>query len=150
MTNAASVSRIRVTNGRTPFLSHGDEGRAEAEGGLRVAHGDPLPILAARPQAEPQVASDPVDHPERLGAVPRNGGSANGLSLPAVLDPVSFGDLEHEIAGDGVDLPAAHLEHEEPPVHAPEDLSGRSGTGQEDRVAHAGDRLVPVGLPPSV
>src|SRR3972149_2264758 len=146
MSSEASASRIRVTIGQTPFLSHGDVGWADAEGGLGIAHGDSLSLLAAGSKAEAQVASDPVDHPEHFGAVPCDGGSADRLPPRAILDPVPLGDLEHEVAGDGVDLPAPHLEDEEPSFHALEDLAGGSGTRQDDGIAHAGDRLVPVGL----
>src|SRR3990172_2077021 len=146
MISEASASRIRVTIGRTPFLSHGDVGWADAEGGLGIAHGDSLSLLAAGSKAEAQVASDPVDHPEHFGAVPCDGGSADRLPPRAILDPVPLGDLEHEVAGDGVDLPAPHLEDEEPSFHALEDLAGGSGTRQDDGIAHAGDRLLPVGL----
>src|SRR5512145_1488411 len=103
----ARASSIRVTTMPSPCLSHRDVRGADAEGGLGVANGDALPLLAAGPQPESEVASDPVYHLEHFGAVAGYGGSADGLAPRAVLDPVPLGDLEHEVAGYGVYLPAS-------------------------------------------
>src|SRR3990172_3693748 len=42
---------------------HREEGRSEAEGGLGVAHRDPLSLLPAGAQAQTQLVAHPVDHP---------------------------------------------------------------------------------------
>src|SRR6266508_3971670 len=102
---AAGRSRSARWSCRASRAAHGHAG--DPNGGGTVADRDALALLAADALLDVEVVAQRVDRRDHAGAVADEVGAADGGGDLAVLDQVALDDAEHELAGDGVHLPAA-------------------------------------------
>src|SRR5262245_3074494 len=86
---------------------------------------DALALLAAGPDAgiKLEIVADHADAGERIGAIADQGCSLDRRTDLAVLDAISLGAGEHELARGDVDLTAAEGNGIEPAWHGGEDLA---------------------------
>src|SRR5206468_4100952 len=68
----------------------------------------------------------------------------------AIPDAVALSDLEGEVAGDDVDLTAAHLLYKHAVLHRAEDLGGIRRARRDHRVRHPADRQIAERFAPRV
>ena len=97
-----------------------------------------------------EVVADAGELLQHVRAAAAEGGVLHGVLGHAPLHPVALGDLEDEVARDGVHLAAAHALHQQAPVQVPQDGLGGLGAGGQEGVPHAGDGQVPVALAAAV
>src|SRR5476649_2360080 len=129
-----------------------DGERIDAERRLADAHRHALAILAAGADAgiERHVVADHADAGERLGARANQRRALDRLAELAVLDQVTLGDAEHELARDDVDLAAAEVGAVEALLDGGNDLLGILVAAQHEGVGHARHRRIGVALPSAV
>ena len=108
--------------------------RADPQGGLAVADGDALAVLAAGTgRTHGEVVAHHVDVAQHFGAAADEVGVAERLGDVAVGDQVGLGHPEDEVTGGGIDLAAAQLGHVHPVRRLADDLLGVLGPRQDDR-----------------
>src|SRR4029453_2397638 len=123
---------------------HGDLG--DPERGRAAADRSPLAVLAADALPRLEVAADCVDRAHHLDRPTDEVRAAHRLRDLAVLDQVPLRDAEHEVAGRGVDLPAAEPANVDTALGRPDHLVGVFLPRQDVRVRHPHDGRVRVGL----
>src|SRR6185503_19751693 len=144
--------------GRPPRRSSGvpsldlsaDDHRRDPKGWLSVGDRRALAILAARARRIPKIPPDHVDLAHELWALADERRAAQRLSELPVADAVTLGDLEGEVAAHDVDLPTAHLLHEDAVLDRAHDLFGVRVAGGDHGVGHPADRQMPKTLAPGV
>ena len=91
---------------------------------LRVGDRRALAVLAAGAGRVPEIPADHVDLAHELRPLSHEGRAAQRLRELPVADPIALRDLEGEVAAHDVDLPAAHLLHEDAVLDRAHDLVG--------------------------
>src|SRR5712691_7549565 len=143
-TVATFVSRSLTCS--TSFQFPADNDRGDADGRLRVGYRRSLSVLTAGAGGVTKIAPDHIDLAHELRALADERRSAEWLRLLTLADPVALGDFEGEVARNHVDLPTAHLLHEDAVFDGTQDLRRIRPPARDHRVRHPADREIAEGL----
>src|ERR1700694_3152866 len=129
-----------------------DRDAVDAQGGLTDADRHALAVLAASADAgiEREVVADHAHARERIGTVADQHRAFERCADLAVLNPIGFGALEHELAGRDVDLTAPEAHRIDAVLHRGEDFRRVTVAREHISVGHARHRHVSVTLAPAV
>src|SRR5216684_6609964 len=129
-----------------------DRDAVDAQRGLADADRHALAVLAASADAgiEREVVADHAQARERIGTVADQHRALERWADLAVLDPIGFGALEHELAGRDVDLAAPETHRIDAVLHRREDFRRITLAREHIGVGHARHRHVGVALAAAV
>ena len=117
---------------------------------LRIRDRYSLPVFSARAYSEPEVSAYHIDIPEHLQSVPHHRRVLYHRSDSTFFNYIPFRYFKHEISAHRIDLPAAHLDDEDPVVDGGKDLAGSMFSRHDHRIAHTRYRPEPVRFTPAV